>query len=941
MNKLVELWSHKQSYWLDFIRRNMLKNGELKKMVAQDGLRGMTSNPTIFEKAIGAGDDYDQQLKALALKGLSPNAIFEEIAITDVRDAADILKPVFKSSKGTDGFVSLEVSPDLANNTEGTTAQAIHYWKKVKRPNLMIKIPGTQACIKSIEDSLASGVNINITLLFSVENYKQVLEAYLKALERRVKKGQPIKNLSSVASFFVSRVDVIVDKELDRLIAENGSLAGAAKNLLHKAAIANAKVAYAHYEQVMASPRWAKLKAKGAQPQRLLWASTGGKDKRLPDVLYIDELIGPDTVNTMPPATAEAFKDHGNVQEKIREGLDQARRDLAALSSVNIDFEKYMQKLQDDGVNLFIGSFDSLMRVVGAKAEVLTGRLAREATFNVGTYQGDVNKALERIDAENWTKRIWEKDAALWKSDDAHKKIISNSLGWLTVPDVVRRNLKLVNDIAADVKKAGFTHALLLGMGGSSLCPEVLRLSFGKKAGYPDLAILDSTEPASVADRAKRSKPEKTLYIVASKSGSTTEPNAFLAYFYDLVKKKKGAKAGENFIAITDPGTQMEKIAREKNFRHIVLNPSDIGGRYSALSFFGMLPAAIMGIDVSKLVDSGAGMAAACSPTLRASANPGAHLGAVMGSLAVAGRNKVTFFLSKDIASFATWVEQLIAESTGKEGKGILPVESEPLGSPAEYGMDRVFVSISTKSDTATEKKLVALKKAGHPVISIRIKDAYSIPAEFFRWEFATAVAGGLMGIDPFDQPNVQESKDLTKQFLEQFKSQGKLSSDQPTLQEQGVSAFAFNGGRQAGSLEELIHNLLGDVRAGDYVALLAYLERNPKHEQALQQIRDAIHKSKKVATTVGFGPRFLHSTGQLHKGGDNSGVFLQITADDKKDLPIPGEPYTYSVLKEAQALGDLSALTNKHRRAVRIHLHDADKGLALLRNIVKKATKN
>lgn len=941
MNPLIELQSQKQSFWLDFIRRNILTNGELKKMVARDGLRGMTSNPAIFEKAISSGDEYDADLKKYALQGLPTDQIFENIAVKDIQMAADILKPVFKSSGGTDGHVSLEVSPDLANDTERTVIQAKHLFKKVGRPNVMIKVPGTPEGIPAVEELIASGININITLLFSVINYKQVLEAYLKGLERRVKKGLPVKQISSVASFFVSRVDVIIDKQLDSQVARGGEQADVAKALLHKAAIANAKMAYAHHEQVTQSGRFQKLQKKGAQVQRLLWASTGTKDSRLPDTYYIDELIGPDTVNTMPPQTVDAFRNHGKISPKLKTGLDQARVDLDALVGANINLETLMQKLQEDGVQLFIASFDSLLRVVGAKRELLTGSIAKNITFSLGSYQGPFEAAVKKIEQENWVKRIWDKDASVWKSDEAHQKIIKNSLGWLTVPATVRRHLTLVNSVVSDVKKAKFTHALLLGMGGSSLCPEVLRLTFGKKAGFPDLAILDSTEPASVLERAARSAFEKTLFIVASKSGSTAEPNAFLAYFYDQVKKKRGAKAGENFIAITDPGTQMERIAIDKNFRHILINPSNIGGRYAALSFFGMLPAAIMGISVPGLLDAATQIADACLPQVPVSKNPGALLGAALGSLANNGRNKVTFFLSKDIASLATWIEQLIAESTGKEGKGILPVESEVAGAPDVYGRDRVFVSIQTKSDPALTKKLARLKKAGHPVIEIKLSNKYQIAGEFFRWEFATAVAGALLGIDAFDQPNVQESKDLTKKFLEEFKARGSLNEGQPIFKENGISVYATNGQSHGSNVEDLLRGLLTTLKAGDYVALLAYLERNGAHEKVLQEIRSAIQATKHVATTLGFGPRFLHSTGQLHKGGDNSGIFLQITAHDKKDVPIPGQSYGYSILKEAQALGDLSALTNKHRRAIRIHLDDAENGLIRLKEIIKKATIN
>jgi transaldolase/glucose-6-phosphate isomerase len=921
MNSLVELWSHKQSFWFDYIRRDMMLNGQLKKMVKEDGLRGMTSNPTIFEKAIAAGAEYDNDLKKFAKQGLRTYDIFEKLAIKDIQSAADILKPVYQESKGSDGFVSLEVTPDLANDTNGTIEQAKRLFKAVGRANLMIKVPGTPAGIPAIEELTAAGININITLLFSVENYKQVMEAYVRGLERRVKKKLPIAKIASVASFFVSRVDSIIDKQLDAIIAAGGEKATHAKAVLNKVAIANAKLAYIHYESVISSKRWAALAAKNAQVQRLLWASTGTKDKRLSDVVYVEELIGPDTVNTMPPATIEAFRDHGRVIDKIKTDLDAAQSTIAALPSLGVDLEKSMKQLQVEGVKSFMVSFDSLLSVVASKRELLTGQKLKQATLQLGDYVEPVAETLSGLEKDNAIKRIWEKDATLWKNDDAHQRIIKNALGWLTVATTVKHDWARLQAITADVRKAKFTHVLLLGMGGSSLCPEVLSLTFGRKSGYPSFAILDSTEPASVLERASRAKPEKTLFIVASKSGSTTEPNAFFAYFYDLVKKKKGAKAGENFIAITDPGTQMENLAKQKNFRHIVLNPADIGGRYSALSYFGMLPAALMGVDVPALLEGAFDMAGACAPLVRASQNPGAVLGGALGTLANSGRNKLTFFLSKDIASVGTWLEQLIAESTGKEGKGILPVEAEPMLEASKYASDRIFVSIQTKPNLPLKKKLQALKKAGHPVIEIEIPGKNALGAEFFRWEFAIAVAGAVMGIDPFDQPNVQESKDLTKEYLEKYKSNGSLGAPDPVFENEQFAIYSNHPSIKGGDETELLASLAGSMQPGDYVALLAYIERNAGNDAVLQKVRQQILNSKQVATTIGYGPRFLHSTGQLHKGGSDQGVFIQITANDKKDAPIPDQRYGFSVLKEAQALGDLAALERRGRRAIRIHL--------------------
>ncbi|MCB4755894.1 MAG: bifunctional transaldolase/phosoglucose isomerase [Elusimicrobia bacterium] len=937
MNPLVELHSHQQSFWLDFIRRDLVTTGALKRLIEKDGLRGMTSNPTIFEKAISTSVEYDADIRRSALQKKSDYEIFLDLAIKDIQKATDLLRPVYKSSLGVDGFVSLEVNPNLAYDTKGTIEEAKRLAKRVHRPNLMIKVPGTKEGVPAIEELTAFGLNINVTLLFSLDSYKQAVEAYIRGLERRLKKGLPVRHINSVASFFVSRVDTLIDKQLDDMISKGGPKAEAAQRLLHKAAIANSKIAYAHFQDVFYSNRFAKLRDKGANVQRVLWASTSTKDKRLRDVIYVEELIGPDTVNTMPPHTVDAFRDHGVVAPTLTRGFEEARKNIADLAPLGVNFDEATQKLQEQGVKLFIDSFNQLLYVVGAKEELLLGGHEKRQTFSLGRFKRDVDTQLKKIEAENWIGRLWSKDATLWKKEEEHQKIIKNSLGWLTVYETIKKNVKLLKDVTQDVKRGRFTHILLLGMGGSSLFPEVLRLTFGRKNGYPDLAILDSTEPASVLERLNRSNPEKTLYIVASKSGSTIEPNAFLSFFYDQVRQQKGSKAGDNFIAITDPGTVMEKIAKEKGFRHIVLNPADIGGRYSALSYFGMLPAALMGINIDEMLEGASRMGRVCSQAIPVEKNPGALLGTVLGVLAKAGRDKVTFFLSREIQSYGTWLEQLIAESSGKEGLGILPVESEEIQEPSMYGRDRVFVHIRLESDkdTTHTNGLKDLERAGHPVIRIVWGKKTDIGAECLRWEVATATACAVLGVDAFDQPNVQEAKDLTKRYLDEYKSNGKLLFEAPVIRDGDFSITIPVGNIQISSIGDIFSSLLRQAKNGDYVALLAYITRNAFNDSLLEQIRHAILNKTKVATTIGYGPRFLHSTGQLHKGGRNNGVFIQVVANDPKDVTVPGESYSFSILKQAQALGDFTALKNKGRRIVRVQIFDAVKDLPALKSIL------
>ncbi|MFI5338787.1 MAG: bifunctional transaldolase/phosoglucose isomerase [Candidatus Methylomirabilales bacterium] len=546
---------------------------------------------------------------------------------------------------------------------------------------------------------------------------------------------------------------------------------------------------------------------------------------------------------------------------------------------------------------------------------------------SLGPYASQVEATLADLMKRDAASRIWARDPSLWKSEPDHQKIIRNSLGWLTVMATVRQHASGLARFAVEVNQAGFRHVLLLGMGGSSLCPDVLSLTFGEAAGFPKLAVLDTTDPASVQAFEQSVDLPRTLFIVASKSGTTPEIAAFYQYFFAKVRGLKGERAGEQFIAITDAGTPLERTGGEAKFRHVFLNPSDIGGRYSALSFFGMVPATLIGLDVLRMLERAEQMAEACRSKVPTRENPGAWLAAVMGSLVKAGRDKLTFVCSPAIASFGYWVEQLIAESTGKDGTGILPVEGEALGNPGVYGDDRVFVYLKLlgSKDQELEAKVNALERAGHPVVAIGLQDCYDLGAEFFRWEFATAVAGAVIGVDPFDQPNVQESKDNTKRLLGEFKAKGRLPEGSPIFTDSsvrlygdGASAAALKGAK---TLADALRGHLNRIRPRDYVALTAYLQATPAHAETLGGIRSHIRDRFRVATTLGYGPRFLHSTGQLHKGGGDNGVFLQFTADDPVDLPIPGEPHSFGVMKAAQALGDLQSLQSRKRRALRLHI--------------------
>ncbi|MEO6390642.1 MAG: bifunctional transaldolase/phosoglucose isomerase [Pyrinomonadaceae bacterium] len=556
--------------------------------------------------------------------------------------------------------------------------------------------------------------------------------------------------------------------------------------------------------------------------------------------------------------------------------------------------------------------------------------------INSDSLVNSVQTALESLGSVGAPKRIWDRDASFWKSEPEHQAIIKNALGWLTVPRMMSERVSELEAFVDEIRAAEFTHVMLLGMGGSSLCPEVFRRTFGHRDGYPELLVLDTTDPDTIADLESRVDLRWTLFIVASKSGSTIEPLSFYKYFYDRVQAIKGESAGNNFVAITDPGTLMERMATEANFRRIFLNPADIGGRYSALSYFGMLPAALMGVDVGELLRRAAAAMDECGPTVGAEHNPAFRLGALMGAAAAAGRDKLTIVADGDLESVGLWIEQLVAESTGKEGKGIIPIAHEDLGAPDEYGDDRLFAFIHSGAPLPeTRAKLEALAAAGHPVVEHALDGPIGLGAEFFQWELATAVAGHLMSINPFDQPNVQESKDATNALLAEFKESGELPITEALATDGALSVYGMLP-EDVSSVSTALSALMAGVKTGDYFAVLAYIQETEEHTRLLQAIRGRVQDKFKVATTVGYGPRFLHSTGQLHKGGPDSGVFLQITDVDAVDLGIPGEPYTFSVLKQAQASGDFTSLAKRNRRALRLDVgNDAAAGLRWLLEMV------
>jgi len=783
---------------------------------------------------------------------------------------------------------------------------------------LMIKIPATLEGIPAIRKTIAGGINVNVTLIFSLARYAQVMDAYLSGLEDRLQAGKPIDNIGSVASFFVSRVDTKVDK----LILNKPYLHG-------QTAIANARQAYSDFLQTFSGERWEALKANGANLQRPLWASTSAKNPAYLDTIYVNTLIGPNTVNTVPPQTLDAFRDHGLPKETITEDMNRVRALFNQLKAEGISMDAVTQELEEEGVKAFADAFTALLETIEERRAAAISQL--------GPLAASVSRRISNLEKEAVSSRLWAGDPTLWTTDPTGQAEIKERLGWLRLPETSKAILRELSDFADIIHYDGINRILLLGMGGSSLAPEVMSFVFASPdraaaEGKPRLSILDSTDPAQVLQAAKDFPPDKTLYIVSSKSGGTAEVMAMFEYFWKL-----SAGDGSRFVAVTDPGTSLEILARERGFRKVFNADPHVGGRYSALTAFGLLPAMLMGVDAKRMLARAAWMLQECfilsggmsegtgdssiavAGGETAARNPGLALGAVIAEAALAGRDKLTLVADAQLVSFGSWLEQLIAESSGKDGTGIVPVDREPLGDASVYGDDRLFVYLRQTGEY--DESLRALHEAGHPVLEIAVPTAYDLGVEFYRWEVATAVACHILGVNAFNQPNVEDAKKRAKARIAAYQESGKLEAGEFVPLPDAQPA-----------LEEF----LKESNDGDYIAIMGFLPRKSEMIAALQDLRVAIREVTKRAATLGFGPRFLHSTGQLHKGGADNGLFLQITADPLEDIDIPTQEMSFGTLELAQALGDYEALRANGRRVLRVHLSRLDEVQKIISLITK-----
>ncbi|WP_251941596.1 bifunctional transaldolase/phosoglucose isomerase [Salinibacter ruber] len=893
-----------QSLWLDYIRRSLMESGQLERLVEEDALRGLTSNPAIFEKAIGGSSEYDDAITAFLTEDPSMDAatIYERLAVEDIRRAADTLRPVYEET-GVDGVVSLEVSPHLAHDTEGTIEEARRLWNAVNRPNLMIKVPATDEGIPAIEQLLSEGINVNVTLMFSLGHYEKVAQAYLRGLRR----ADDPSGIVSVASFFVSRVAREVDTRLD----ERG-LTDAVDFDGSDVAIANARMAYRRFEEIFHGDDFADLREQGAFVQRPLWASTSTKDPTRSDVLYVESLIGEQTVNTIPPDTLDAFRDHGTVAgQTVTDDLDRAEAVLRRLDEVGIDLDDVTETLQARGVEKFATPFDDLMDVLEEKREEITAHLPDPISLHLHEHETAVAERLDAWREDDFACRMWRRDPTLWADEDTPE--LTNRLGWLDLPESMQEQAAEITAFADSVT-GDFDDVVVLGMGGSSLAPDVFGRVFDPADGCPDVTVLDSTHPDAVTALADDLALERTLFVVASKSGTTTETLSFFRYFWDRVSGLTDTP-GDHFVANTDPGSNLEEIAEDRDFRAVFRAPTDVGGRYSALTPFGLVPAALMGVDIEQLLDRAWAAEAGSDFCVEAPNNSGLELGAALGELATAGRDKVTFVTSPTLEAFPAWQEQLIAESTGKDDTGIVPVADEPLADPGAYGEDRVFVYfyLHGEQDRDTIETLSALDEAGHPVISVRLDDRYDLAREMYRWEMGVAAAGAVLGIHPFNQPNVEAAKRLAREAMQ---AEDDADSDTHTVAADDHDV-----------LEQELADWLDAADKTGYLGVQAYLPPSDETTAALTDLVTALRDTTGCATTLGYGPRFLHSTGQLHKGGPPNGLFLQLVDTPDATGPVPETDYTFEELIAAQATGDHQALREADRTVLRVRVDDDSLG--------------
>ena len=915
MNKSEMVNKNGQSIWFDNIDRFLLESGWFSDQIQQKTFVGVTSNPSIFQNAIANGTAYNQDIQTMAWSGLPTKEIYENQVVADIQAAADLMLPIYFDTKGKDGYVSLEVDPLLAHNTNATISEAKRLWKKVGRGNLMIKIPATIAGISAIKAVIAEGINVNVTLIFSTERYLEVIDAYLTGLENRLTKQLAINEIHSVASFFISRMDVMVENLVGQKDLSKDDRTDIEKKVFGKVGIQNALNAYAAFDESIKSERFQKIAEAGGNIQRPLWASTGTKNPASSDVLYVDNLILPHTVNTVPPKTLDAWLDHGSIETIAKKSFtEEFQKSQKILGEIGIDIEAVFKDLEDEGVEKFSSAQTSLFETIERKKNRFIAQL--------GLPLGVISQKLVELDENQFVDRFFQPDVSLFTTEPDEEQEVLNRRGWLNAPDDSRSLIPEVESLLADLLEEGFSHAVVLGMGGSSLAPEVFSQVF---KGQPEISkrglavsILDSTDPEQILDKLNSIPLKKTLFIASSKSGTTVEMKSLVSYFMDQLAKNGQENPGMQFICITDPKTALEDFAVKNRFRRIINADANVGGRYSALIAFGLVPAILAGIDGAALLENAAFMRDKCGSDNAIKQNPAFVLAAILFMAYTSDIDKLTIIADEGYRSFGSWLEQLVAESSGKNGNGLIPVDREPQTDVSRYSGDRIFYYL--RNDGKSAPLVSSLLDSGFTVLTSDLQKPYNIAGEMYKWEVAVAGFCCMIGVNPFNQPNVQASKAMATKLIEVFKTSDTTSDDNLLFENNVFALYSSSVSADNGLSNDHLLQEIFEPNAGEYFAINAFLPRISHYEKTLYAFRKSLLEKFSLPVTIGFGPRFLHSTGQLHKGGKNNGLFIVVTQEPQVDINIPGEGINFSTLEKAQAFGDIQALESHERRVVRVH---------------------
>ncbi|HEX9697971.1 MAG TPA: transaldolase family protein [Acidobacteriota bacterium] len=956
---LWKLRDRGQGVWVRHLRRRLVESGALDELIATSAVSGIESDLGVLAAAVARGAEYRPVLERLAA-GEDIEEVVEGLLAEEARLAADALAGVYESSAGRDGYVSIDVLPQFAEDADELTRAVLRMMRAIERRNVMVRVPPTGSAFAVLETMTADGFHVHVGPVFTVSGLARAAQAFVNGARRHLASGAGAGDLAALVSFGLAPLEIAIDDALRERIRESEGDTSSAESLLGNGAVAVAKVGCRRQRQVLDRGLGPERRADGPRMMRLLWTDVATHDPRARDARYVESLIGPDTAVSMSLVSLRAFRDRGVVDATLGQWVDEAAEFLGELESFGIDIEAVGRELEDRVAADQTDAYDALVIVLEAAAEALAAdprdalAAARSGApwINAGAEVpaglvaglgggpsggpsdgpvGGLSGGLSDGDPGP-IRRLWDKDASLWGGEQATQELIRNRLGWLDIVDSMRVECEPALRFARRVRDSDVEDVVLLGMGGSSVFADACRRIFG--AAY--FKVLDSTLPAEIRRVAGRIDLARTLFVVASKSGTTIETRALADHFYAQTTPMLESP-GERFVAITDPGTPLEQVAHERGFQHLWLAPPDVGGRFSALSHFGVLPMALMGIDAGAVLESAWSMAVACSPEVELAANPGARLGHALHGAWAGGRDKLTFLCGEPVAPFAAWAEQLVAESTGKDGVGLVPVVDEPAAPASDYGDDRLFVGLRLAGDAgdAHEALLEALEADGHPVLRFVLRDRHEIGAELFRWQVAIGVAGALMGINPYDEPDVQDSKERTAALLAAQQEGEPVADRAPLDAGAGWAVFADLerdaelASRQRGDgLGSWLAAHLGRAELPDYIGLQAFIAGDGRSRASLASLRRLLVSRLGVATTLGWGPGFLHSTGQLHKGGPAHGLFVQITADDAEDLDCSGHGYSFATLARAQALGDLKALQERGRRVLRIHLRDAATGL-------------